>query len=572
MSRAGASTALAEALQLAARGWPVFPCDGKRPFTAHGLHDASTDRQEIDRWFTRVWPAANLGLRTGIESGLLVLDVDGEPGADTLAALEAEHGELPRTVECLTGGGGRHLYFEHPGVPVRNSAGKLGEGLDTRGDGGYVVTPPSLHESGQSYEWTADQAPGDLELAKPPGWLLRALADTPSRNGNTPAGGERIAEGARNATLTSLAGTMRKHGLSAPEIHAALQVANRTRCETPLPDSEIETIAASVGRYESDAPPKNYEFATLGEFSKHAFPDAEPLLGEHGSTLLAVGSLFLVYGSDGAGKSTFTIDAAAHLAAGKDWLGVPVPRPARCLLIENEGPAGLFQGKLAAKIEGWDGPDFAENIHVYSSPWGEISFADEHARTALSNYCDEHRIDVVMANPTLGLGVGPSGRPDETQQFVDWLKECGLGSSRAFWIIHHENKAGQISGDWGRHPDTKAQLTADGTAQRTKLLWEKVRWATLAPEDRAVMLEWELETQGYTVTPLDTVGASDDLLVQRLIDYLDSHPASATKHVCEAIAGTDSRLVKLLKERPEFDCADGPHNAKLWMHTDRSAA
>jgi AAA domain len=314
-----------------------------------------------------------------------------------------------------------------------------------------------------------------------------------------------------------------------------------------------------------------YRFASFADFAAHRFPEAEPLLGERGSIFLAQGSFLLVYGGDGAGKSTWTIDAACHLAAGRDWLGIPVPRPARCLLIENEGPGGLFQGKLEAKRESWDGAEFTENIHVLTSPWGEFTFADEPARRALTAYCEEHEIHVVMANPTLGLGVAPSGRPDETQQFVDWLKECGLGTRRAFWLLHHENKSGQISGDWGRHPDTKALLQPDGNRQRTKLTWEKTRWATLEPEQRAVMLDWVVETQGYAVTPLDTVGASDELLVERLVGYLSEHPATATTHVCAAVEGTDSRLSKLLKERPEFDSCAGRNNAVLWTLASGSA-
>jgi hypothetical protein len=306
---------------------------------------------------------------------------------------------------------------------------------------------------------------------------------------------------------------------------------------------------------EASAEPTAYRFASFADFAAHSFPDAEPLLGERGRTYLGLGSLLLVYGSDGTGKSTWTIDGAAHLAAGRDWLGIPVPRPARCLLIENEGPAGLFQAKLASKQQSWDGPDFTTNIHFYTSPWGAFSFADEQARKAITAYCDEHAIDIVMANPTLGLGVAASGRPDETQQFVNWLKACGLGSRRAFWLLHHENKAGQISGDWGRHADTKVLLQPDGNRQRTKLTWEKTRWATLDPGQRAVMLDWILDTQGYIVKPLDTVGASDDLLVERLTTYLAEHPATATKHVCEAVEGTDSRITELLKTRPEFDCA-----------------
>ncbi len=328
---------------------------------------------------------------------------------------------------------------------------------------------------------------------------------------------------------------------------------------------ELETIAASQHAATQDGPaPASYHFASFADFATHTYPAADPLLGKGRETYLAKGSLLLVYGTDGAGKSTWTVDAAAHLAAGRDWLGIPVPRPVRTLLIENEGPAGLFQEKLIAKRESWDGPGFAENLHVFALPWGRFTFADQPAREALTGYCDEHDIDVVMANPMLGLGVAASGKPNETQQFVDWLKECGLTSRRAFWLLHHENKSGQISGDWGRHADTKALLQPDGLRQRTKLTWEKTRWATLDPEQRAVILEWVTDTQGYIVTALDTGGASEEQLVERLTAYLNEHPLTATKHVCASVEGTDSRLTELLKSRPEFDSARGPHNATLW--------
>ena len=101
--------------------------------------------------------------------------------------------------------------------------------------------------------------------------------------------------------------------------------------------------------------PPRYEFSTLADFLEHPFPKAEPLLGEPGRILLARGSLFMVYGADGSAKSTWTIDGLAHLAAGVDWLGVPVPRPVRICIIENEGPPSLFQQKLAAKIATWEG-------------------------------------------------------------------------------------------------------------------------------------------------------------------------------------------------------------------------
>jgi len=316
----------------------------------------------------------------------------------------------------------------------------------------------------------------------------------------------------------------------------------------------------------------DYHFTPFADFAQHAYPSAKPLLGSPGETYLAEGSMLLVYGSDGAGKSTWTIDAAAHLAAGIPWLGIPVPRPVGCLLLELEGPGGLFQKKLDAKRASWTGPDFTSNLHIYTSPWGDFTFADPHAREALNAYCEAHSIDVVMANPTLALGVAASGRPDETGAFVGWLKECGLYAGRAFWLNHHVNKAGQISGDWGRHPDTKALLQEDGNRPRTKLSWQKLRWAPgLPPAKRSLMLDWIIETEGYSVTPLDTVGASDDLLITRLVAYLDEHPVTATKTVLDAVEGNDSRLTELLNSRPEFDFAKGAHNAKLWTLSAGSA-
>lgn len=171
------------ALRYADRGWAVFPCHeptrtgcscrrpncsspAKHPRTARGLHDATTDPEVIARWWRR-WPAANVAVRTGADSGLVVIDVDPKHGGfAAIAELQRGHGEFPPTPAARTGSGGRHYWFVHPGLPVPNSAGRLGPGIDVRGDGGYVIAPPSLHPSG-SYVWEA--AP---PLAELPAWVL----------------------------------------------------------------------------------------------------------------------------------------------------------------------------------------------------------------------------------------------------------------------------------------------------------------------------------------------------------------------------------------------------------------
>jgi hypothetical protein len=178
------------ALEYAARGWPVFPCvaRGKTPLTTHGLKDASTHREHVWQWWQR-WPHASVAVATGPASGLLVVDLDGPEGRQSWERLAAEHGKVS-TLVSLTGGGGVHALFAYPdGVEVGNSAGRLGPGIDTRGAGGYVVVPPSVHACGRPYRWLASYrvyqsmhaAQGVFwrQPAPVPAWLLELLAPPP---------------------------------------------------------------------------------------------------------------------------------------------------------------------------------------------------------------------------------------------------------------------------------------------------------------------------------------------------------------------------------------------------------
>lgn len=152
-------------------GWHVLPCrpGAKLPATPHGFHDASDDPDQVLAWWDAM-PDANVGVATGEPSGLVVLDVD-PGGLETLAALVAEHGPLPRTLAVHTPRGGLHGYYAHPGVRVPCSAGKLGPAVDVRGDGGYVVAPPSV-VGGVPYRWRDEPWPGPPSLPSlPAAWV-----------------------------------------------------------------------------------------------------------------------------------------------------------------------------------------------------------------------------------------------------------------------------------------------------------------------------------------------------------------------------------------------------------------
>ena len=237
------------ALALANRGLAVFPCKprGKEPDNDHGFLEATTDPATINSWW-EARPDRNIGVACGKASHIVVLDIDGEDGEVSLAALEGRHGKLPATVEAITGNG-RHVYLK-TSAAVPNSVGKLGPGLDVRGDRGYVIAPPSVHPSGRIYAWSVDCAD---RIADSPAWLTELI--TTKRNGRangaTPDWAKPIPEGQRNATLTRIAGTLFAKGLSAAEVGAAVAGLNASQCRPPLPTAEVEKLLHSIGAREA---------------------------------------------------------------------------------------------------------------------------------------------------------------------------------------------------------------------------------------------------------------------------------------------------------------------------------
>ena len=209
---------LQSALDYADLGYRVFPCapGEKRPTTANGLLDATTDADTLATWWT-AHPSANVAIAT---DGLLVLDVD--PLADGLAnpwltpdrAIDLAMAPCSRTPR-----GGRHYFFKAPeGANLRNSASKIANRIDTCAAGGYVLVAPSV-VAGKAYQWAGE--PLDCEpdkLPEPPAWLLESIDSKPgaSVRNDRPAAANQIPDGQRNATLASLGGidAQGRHGSS----------------------------------------------------------------------------------------------------------------------------------------------------------------------------------------------------------------------------------------------------------------------------------------------------------------------------------------------------------------------
>lgn len=244
------------------------PSPAKHPRTERGLKDATSDEATIRDWWRR-WPGANVGVVTGADSGIVVLDVDaGSGGIESLAELQGEHGDIAETVEAVTGGGGLHLIFRHPGRAhkISNSAKRVGPGLDVRGDGGYIVAAPSGHMSGRAYGWNA--SPESLSPIAIPEWLLARMIepvqpasaqDRPRSDSGQHWLGKALAKagvGSRNETGLWLACQLRDSGMPESEATGYLRdyAARCPRSDEAYTEREALQSLASAYRTAARSP------------------------------------------------------------------------------------------------------------------------------------------------------------------------------------------------------------------------------------------------------------------------------------------------------------------------------
>ena len=261
--------------------WYVFPLRhrAKTPLITDWPNKASIDPPTIREWWARN-PGANIGIACG-PSKLVVVDCDVKnPAADGLESwldLKTEYHIDDATVTQKTPSGGEHILYYANGHGIHNSSGKLAPGIDIRADGGYIVVPPSITPAGE-YAWEVTYHPTSTKVLPLPPPLISLLAKQNIHTQAEPVPNS-IFKGQRNDVLTSLAGTMRRRGMTETEISAALAAVNSERCQPPIAAEEVQHIAVSVCRYEP---------AVLGMarvFNLTDLGNAERLAASHGRTL-----------------------------------------------------------------------------------------------------------------------------------------------------------------------------------------------------------------------------------------------------------------------------------------------
>ncbi len=282
-----ANPLLAAALDYASRGWHILPlhtpnadgicsCNrrekcpssGKHPRTTNGVKDATINEIQIQKWWSQ-HKDANIGIAAGPGSGIVCLDIDPRNGGnEALTDIIKTYGALPATFEVETGGDGRHLFFQFPAeAEIKNSAKKLGCGIDIKAGNGFVVAAPSLHASGRRYSIKSTQEPASL-----PNWLIDLLTSKETESSqrlgatttttinltaqNNPGikqflqdSSRSILSGERNIRIYKIACAMVGRGEDYTAVAAEIEKVNFLKCSPPLDETEIQQIIKNAFRH-----------------------------------------------------------------------------------------------------------------------------------------------------------------------------------------------------------------------------------------------------------------------------------------------------------------------------------
>jgi hypothetical protein len=395
---------------------------------------------QVDEWWTR-WPDANVGVVTGEVSGIVVLDADGPEGLESLKALRT-----PATTWLSRTGRGLHQWFAHPGVTVGNRAG-VRPHLDVRGDGGYVVAPPSLYASGRRYEWL--NSPDRMTLAPLPEHVL-ALLTAPAAP--TAASADQILQGQRNDALYRIARGLVSRGLSVRAVHGAVAEENRARCRPPLPDREVRELVEHAllqphrpdfrGEPATAAPdpapnePTTIEVIDAADLVARTFNEEPALVG---GGLIVPGSLNVTSGPPKRGKSLFVLNREIRRAHGHPFLGFATT-PGRTLYIQAEIPEPKLKERFVAMLrgEGLDAEGLRDHIKTVTR---RGLFLDEPAGyDAIRRLIEQTEPDLLSLDPLARFMTGEENSAREMGRLINALDRLIQAYRIAVELVHHTGK------------------------------------------------------------------------------------------------------------------------------------
>ena len=416
-------------------GYPVVACGAdKRPIHTGWPTLIYRNQSTIEEAFAPA-RAQLVGVLTGSASGLFLLDIDPDGRdwfADNFARLEAKRLHTTRRAS------GRHIWYQIPeGWTIKTSASQLAPGIDTRGEGGQGIWWPA--HGGTAIH---DENPG-----LPPQWLLEALeaagvAHRSKPNGHAkvpPEAPVRTQAGNRNDTLTRLAGSMRKAGLSTEAIGQALHTENRERFNPPLPDQEIEALLGQVEKWErGEVAPSLPELALLWFATLDVSVHQEAIV----KGLLLAASLVVIYGESNSGKTFLALDLALAIAAGIPWRGRRT-RAGLVIYVAGEGAASV-RSRVAAYRK--SNPQTPADLPFAILPQA-VDFLSQESISALilaiqaaQSKCGLAPVFIVIDTYARALVGGDENSTQDTGKAVSGADRIRIETGACVGFVHHAGK------------------------------------------------------------------------------------------------------------------------------------
>lgn len=447
------SALLEYALGYLDRGWSVVPIQprGKKPLVAWQEYTTRKPKiSEIKYWWSR-WPDANIAIVTGKISDIVVVDVDTNRGGTPHALFDAS----PTGLISKTGSGGYHLFYKYPAQTnhVPNRVGQ--DGVDIRGDGGYVVGPPSAHTSGKLYKFIQRG-----NLGKAPGWIL----DTPTRGENNHnkwlsdilSG---CSEGNRNDSCAKISGYFAKKGMAKDVAFQLLKLWNSNN-DPRLSDKELHTTLNSIYKTSFRHIQTVHE-SNLGEFPVLSIKDYMTKYG--GSTVrwdvdewLPEKTIAFVVSPPGTYKTWMTLDLAVSVASGDKFLGqFEVKNPGPVLIVQQED----FHGQIAERIGiihhskfkphfSGNGEEFEsfvpKDIPVFLHPDRKLRFDDENIINSFTQQIKSLNPKLVIIDPLYSAG-NTDNYMTKTAEQMFVLKRIRDEIGCGFLVVHHTKKNTETS-------------------------------------------------------------------------------------------------------------------------------
>lgn len=501
---ANARTMLDWALEYLAAGLPIFPictplmgahqhrrngkmidCPpdkrGKTPLVRwRDYQDGLPTEDEVRSWWRR-HPNANIGMATGKLSGVIVLDCDSGEARQLCMSM----GGLDRTPAVWTGTpGGCHFWLRHPGVDLPNFVRDI-PGTDFRGDGGYVLLPPSRHWKGANYRWVENSR--GLDRAAPPDWLLQLFEDkaraAPGTSGEwsgEPINVDEILlrgfeQGNRDNGLFKLACRFRHDDEAQARAEAMIRIAARN-CTPPFDEDEaVEKVRYVYVKYEAgnvgptleddgwfapepragdaqaaseavfandDEAPPRWQVFNAEDFLALEFPAIEWRV----ENFMRDKAILFNFGAPGSIKTFVATDGAISVASGGLFLNKYPCARGRVLIVQEDTLASDYQQSYLGpmlRARGLTGRDVRDTLFV--APQAEFALDQAERLRDLCEWMDAHKPDLLIID---AFYLMYSGKREDLLTVMKLLKRIRNKFGCAIWIIDHNRKGqGDATGE-----------------------------------------------------------------------------------------------------------------------------